>query len=108
MRRAGVLHTAATVLACAGLKRDNDAHCKALEEVHRMGRILTLNPPYEGMSAIVNVLGRVGPDEPNNADDVRVVQQLLQMSARGKAIAGSVGVPQLTGRFDAATGFWIF
>jgi hypothetical protein len=59
------------------------------------------------MSAIVNVLGRVGPNEPNNADDVRVVQQLLQMGARGSTIAG-LGLPQPTGRFDAATGFWIF
>jgi hypothetical protein len=59
------------------------------------------------MSTIVNVLGRVGPNEPNSANDVRVVQQLLQMAARGSAIAG-LGLPQPTGRFDAATGFWIF
>jgi hypothetical protein len=73
-----------------------------------MGRILALNPPYNGMSAIVNVLGRVGPGEQNSPDDVRVVQRLLQMCSRGKAFAGSIGVPQATGHFDAATGFWIF
>jgi hypothetical protein len=73
-----------------------------------MARILALNPPYNGMSAIVNVLGRVGPGEPNNPDDVRVVQRLLQMCARGKAFAGNIGVPQPTGHFDAATGFWIY
>jgi hypothetical protein len=73
-----------------------------------MGRILALNPPYDGMSTIVNVLGRVGPGESNNPDDVRVVQSLLQLCARGKAFAGSIGVPQATGHFDAATGFWIF
>jgi hypothetical protein len=67
-----------------------------------------LNPPYNGLTAIVNVLGRVGPGEPNNPDDVKVVQRLLQMGARGKAFAGSIGVPQTTGRFDAATGFWIY
>ena len=73
-----------------------------------MARKLALNPPYNGMSTIVNVLGRVGPGEPNNPDDVRVVQRLLQMCSRGKAFAGSIGVPQPTGHFDAATGFWIF
>jgi len=73
-----------------------------------MARILALNPPFDGMSTIVNVLGRVGPDQPNNPDDVRVVQSLLQMCARGKAFAASIGVPQATGRFDAATGFWIY
>src|SRR5512141_1358895 len=81
---------------------------RALEEALLMGRLLTLNPPYNGMSAIVNVLGRVGPGEQNNPDDVRVVQRLLQMASRGKAFAGSIGVPQTTGRFDAVTGFWIF
>jgi hypothetical protein len=73
-----------------------------------MARILVLNPPFEGMSTIVNVLGRVGPKEPNNPDDVRVVQRLLQMGSRGAGFATSMGVPQPTGRFDAVTGFWIF
>jgi hypothetical protein len=73
-----------------------------------LGRILALNPAYDGMSAIVNVLGRVGPGEANSPDDVRVVQRLLQMCARGKAFAGSIGVPQVTGHFDATTGFWIY
>src|SRR6476660_774668 len=73
-----------------------------------MARMLTLNPPYEGLSTIVNVLGRVGPKEQNNADDVRVVQRLLQMCARGSRIGGNLGMPQPSGHFDAATGFWIF
>ncbi len=73
-----------------------------------MARILALNPPFNGLSTIVNVLGRVGPGEPNNPDDVRVVQSLLQMCARGKAFAASIGVPQPSGHFDAATGFWIY
>jgi hypothetical protein len=73
-----------------------------------MGRILALNPPYNGMSSIVNVLGRVGPGEPNNPDDVRVVQRLLQLASRGGAAAISFGVPQVTGHFDATTGFWIY
>jgi len=73
-----------------------------------MGRILALNPPFSGMSTIVNVLGRVGPGEPNNPDDVRVVQRLMQMAGRGRAASASIGVPQVTGHFDAATGFWIY
>ena len=73
-----------------------------------MGRILAMNPPFNGLSAIVNVLGRVGPGEANNPDDVRVVQRLLQMCARGSGMAGRLGVPQPTGTFDAVTGFWIF
>lgn len=73
-----------------------------------MARILALNPPYDGMSMIVNVLGRVGSREPNNPDDVRVVQRLLQMCSRGKTFSSSVGVAQPTGHFDAVTGFWIF
>jgi len=60
------------------------------------------------MSMIVNVLGRVGSREPNNPDDVRVVQRLLQMCSRGKAFSSSVGAAQPTGHFDAVTGFWIF
>jgi hypothetical protein len=73
-----------------------------------MGRILALNPPFNGMSAIVNVAGRVGPREQNNPDDVRVVQRLLQMCSRGQAFSTSAGVAQVTGHFDAVTGFWIF
>lgn len=73
-----------------------------------MARILTLNPPFNGLSSVVNVLGRVGPGESNNPDDVRVVQRLLEMCSRGKATAGNIGYPQSTGHFDAATGFWIY
>jgi hypothetical protein len=73
-----------------------------------MARILALNPPYNGMSTIVNVLGRVGSREQNSPDDVRVVQRLLQMCSRGQAFSSSVGAAQPTGHFDAVTGFWIF
>lgn len=73
-----------------------------------MGRILVLNSPFEGLSAIVNVLARVGSGEANNPDDVRVVQRLLQLASRGGSPAKSLGVPQPTGHFDAVTGFWIY
>ncbi len=60
------------------------------------------------MSAIVNVLGRVGAGEQNNPDDVRVVQRLMELGSRGKPFAGSIGLPQPNGHFDAVTGFWIY
>jgi hypothetical protein len=60
------------------------------------------------MSMIVNVQGRVGPVEANNADDVRVVQRLLQMSSRGGAFSSRVGAATPTGHYDSVTGFWIF
>lgn len=73
-----------------------------------MPQILALNPPYNGMSTIVNVRGRVGPAEANNSDDVLVVQRLLQMSSRGGAFSNKVGPAQPTGHYDSVTGFWIF
>ena len=74
-----------------------------------MSRILALNPPFHGLSTIVNVLKRVGPNEANDAADVRVVQRLLQMAAKGSTppVRG-IGLPSVTGTYDAATGFWIF
>ena len=73
-----------------------------------MSRILALNPALEGMSTIVNVLKRVGPGEANDAADVRVVQRLIQMAAKGSASGMKVGVPSVTGQYDAMTGFWIY
>ena len=74
-----------------------------------MARILNLSPPYQGMSSVVNVNQRVGPDENNNSDDVRVIQRLLQLASKGAGPrAASIGVPQVSGNFDAATGFWIY
>jgi len=73
-----------------------------------MSRILVLNPPFHGLSTIVNVLKRVGPNEANDAADVRVVQRLIQMAGKGGPVAAKVGLPAVTGNFDAATGFWIY
>ena len=70
--------------------------------------ILTLNPPFHGLSAIVNVVGRVGPSEVNNNADVRVVQRLIQMGAKGSTAGVKIGLPAVTGNYDAATGFWIY
>jgi hypothetical protein len=73
-----------------------------------MGRILNLKPPYQGLSRIVNVLAPVGFDEQNDPDDVRVVQNLLHAITLTKRFTQGIGIPQVTGRFDALTGFWIY
>jgi hypothetical protein len=71
-----------------------------------MPRILTLNPPFQGLSSIVNVLNRVGPQELNDPSDVKVVQTLIRMHT--SAFSKKIGVPQVTGNYDAATGFYIY
>src|SRR5579871_3607112 len=71
-----------------------------------MDRILPLNPPFQGLTKIVNVFDKVGPDQTNNADDVKVVQKLLQMAAKGTPVG--IDTPNITGKFDAATGFWAY
>ena len=73
-----------------------------------MGRILNLKTPYQGLSRIVNVLAPVGFDEQNDADDVRVVQNLLHAITLPKRFVQSIGIPKITGRFDAVTGFCIY
>jgi hypothetical protein len=72
------------------------------------GRILESSTPYFGLPRIVNVLWPVGFNEQNDPDDVRVVQNLLPAITLHKRLAGSIGIPQVTGRYDALTGFWIF
>jgi hypothetical protein len=73
-----------------------------------MSRILKLNPPFRGLTVAVNVLDHVGPKLTNNLDDVKVVQKLLQLSSKGSEFASEIGLPAISGRFDAATGFWIY
>lgn len=73
-----------------------------------MARLQPINPPFQGISVIVNVNNRVGPKETNSPDDVKVVQRLLQMAGKGQVFSSEVGLPAVTGRFDAVTGFWIF
>jgi hypothetical protein len=71
-----------------------------------MARILALNPPFQGLTSIVNVLHRVGPQEFNDPTDVKIVQALLRM--HNSPFANKVGVPQMTGNYDAVTGFFIY
>ncbi len=73
-----------------------------------MGRILKLKTPYQGLTRIVNVLAPVGFEEQNNPDDIRVVQNLLHAITLPKRFTQGIGIPQVTGRFDALTGFWIY
>ena len=62
----------------------------------------------QGQSSIINVLQHVGPNQPNYLDDVKVVQELIQLVAKGSEGVAAIGVPNVTGRFDACTGFWIY
>jgi hypothetical protein len=71
-----------------------------------MARILVLNPSFQGLSIIVNVLNRVGPSESNDAGDVKVIQTLLRMIKSN--FAKKVGLPSITGSYDGLTGFWIY
>ncbi len=73
-----------------------------------MGRIVELSPSFLGLSRMVNVLSSVGVQERNDPDDVRVVQNLLHAITRTMSFAGQIGVPKVTGKFDAVTGFWIY
>ena len=70
--------------------------------------ILILNPPFHGLSSIVNVVSKVGPNEVNSSDDVKVVQRLIQIIGSGGGVVAKIGIPAVTGNFDAATGFWIY
>jgi hypothetical protein len=71
-------------------------------------RILHLASPFEGLTKIVNVFFPVGPHQPNQAEDVRVVQNLMHAVALFSAGRAGISAPEVNGRFDAVTGFWIF
>jgi hypothetical protein len=71
-----------------------------------------LTRPQEGLSFIYNVSSKVGPlqSDPNQPDDVMLVQYLLKKVLQGQQMPATPGVafPTATGRFDTATGFWIY
>ena len=70
--------------------------------------ILQLTPPVFGLSAIVNVSNKVGPKQVNTPADVRIVQRLIQMATKGVQNFARIGIPNATGIYDAATGFYIY
>jgi len=61
---------------------------------------------------IFNVSKHVGPfdAQPNDKDDVQLVQFLLRegIKASGVKVKPGIDVPRPTGQFDAQTGFWIY
>lgn len=66
-----------------------------------------------GLTYIYNVTKHVGwdPDKcPNLPDDVALVQFFLRelMPKMGPRTAAVCGLPAVTSRFDAGTGFWIY
>ena len=73
---------------------------------------LKLSRPVSGLSYFYNVSGHVGwvPGNENNPDDEQLVQFLLrEILMRGGGMApGSWDFPDLSGKMDAVTGFWIF
>ena len=73
-----------------------------------MPNVRVLKPPALGMSFILNVDGQVGPDGANDPGDVRLVQRLTNMAAKIGTKGSRIGLPSVTGQFDAATGFWIY
>jgi hypothetical protein len=71
-------------------------------------RVIPLPQPFDGLVNIVNVFNPVGPGQINAPEDVKVVQNLLHAIALSQAGRAGITAPQVTGRFDAPTGFWIF
>jgi hypothetical protein len=70
--------------------------------------VIRLSRPFEGLVNLVNVSSPVGPGQPNTAEDVKVVQNLLHGVALARSGRVGLPAPQITGHFDASTGFWIF
>jgi hypothetical protein len=62
------------------------------------------------MTRILNVDRRVGPktDCPNDPGDVEAVQRLIAIAAGDFAAQRGYPVPPPNGRFDPATGFFIY
>lgn len=59
-----------------------------------------------------NVSAHVGPNRPNGADDVMLVQfflaELLPKRRTNRGVVGGLAVPAVTGKFDSTTAYWIF
>jgi hypothetical protein len=79
-----------------------------------MAHRLNLAAPFAGMSFIWNIDSKVGTQvtEPNNPDDVALVQLLLGIALRGgsggSAAPGCKSPPNVTSQMDHATGYWIY
>jgi hypothetical protein len=71
------------------------------------GRLkLAANPT--GMTFIYNVSQRVGFKEANLPDDVQLVQFFLREEMKSRADLLPLGIPTLSGKFDAVTGFYLY
>ena len=79
-----------------------------------MAHRLNLATPFNGLTFIWNIDKKVGTQvsEPNDPDDVALVQLLLAINQRkgagASAAAGCKIPPPVTGRMDPTTGFWIY
>jgi len=73
-----------------------------------MAERLQLGPNSLGLSFIYNVSGRVGFKQPNAPDDVQLVQFFLREEMKTRADLIPLGIPTLSGKFDAVTGFYLY
>jgi hypothetical protein len=79
-----------------------------------MAHKLNLAFPLHGLNFIWNIDQRVGTEseEPNDPDDVSLVQLLLGLGIRAgggvHAAAGCRNAPLVSGQMDHSTGFWIY
>jgi len=78
-----------------------------------MAHKLLLQMPLQGMPFVWNIDRKVGTQasEPNDQDDVALVQMLFLISPPrigGSATPGCTARPNITGQVDHATGFWIY
>lgn len=73
-----------------------------------MAQRLKLGQNPTGLTFIYNVSQKVGYLQPNLADDVQLVQFFLREIGRPRPDLHQLGLPQLTGKFDAVTGFYVY
>lgn len=73
-----------------------------------MAERLKLSANPTGMTFIYNVSQRVGFKQPNLPDDVQLVQFLLRASMKSRPDLAQLGIPALSGNFDAVTGFYLY
>ena len=73
-----------------------------------MAHRLKLGQNPTGLTFLYNVSQKVGYKQPNLTDDVQLVQFFLRELLRSRPDLQQLGLPQLTGRFDAVTGFYVY
>jgi hypothetical protein len=73
-----------------------------------MAQRLKLGQNPAGLTFIYNVSQKVGYKQSNLPEDVQLVQFLLREISRGRPDLHLLGLPNVTGRFDSVTGFYVY